>query len=339
MDELQAIRALRPDAEYPPDRRLAARTLLLSEASSAVPDPRAHPARPAGSSHAARRPRDARRRLAWRGGLTGLTAAAAAAAIAVVAVHPQESRPGADRATVTSGGAAQLLALAAQTARVQAAAVPAGARWRVTEVRDNSTAWAAPQCTELASVASGSPYDLTEAIHGYRACLYRPPAALPKLRGAKPIPASAVPHFGRLPSRPGSLLAAIYRKVRAQPADHLPGHPPGNVAAADVNEAVFGEIVMMLNSGVTSPSVAVQLQAIARIPGATVTRGARSAIGRPGIAISVAGSIDRNSILLDPVTHELIGDTDAVKVPGGRVITMMDVQLWQAYYNRDGKRV
>ncbi len=85
----------------------------------------------------------------------------------------------------------------------------------------------------------------------------QPPASIPQLRRAKPIPELSGPHWGRLPSQPGPLLAAIYRQLRAQPKDSVPGKPPGAVTVADLNEEVFGEFMLMLNNGLDPSSYAV----------------------------------------------------------------------------------
>jgi hypothetical protein len=325
MDEITMIRALRTDYAYPEEQRRATRAGLLAEMTGA----------PAGAPPAAP-PRRARRRVPWQAGLGGVLAAGAAAVVAVAYL------PGAAPGRVTARAAApptaaQALELAAKTARSAAAPVPAGARWLVWESRIDSTA-SAPDCRIGAGVA-GEPYDPTPAIRGYSACPAQPPASIPRLRGAKPLPGFSALHWPRLPSQPGPLLAAIYRQLRAEPGDSLPGKAPGTVTAADLNEEVFGQLTDMLNSGLTSPSQAVQLAAMARIPGIKIVRGAHNLLGHPAIEITVTGSEDRESVFLDPSSYALIGNTQFTDLPPTGPVTITYAQVWQAYYDSNGNKL
>jgi hypothetical protein len=234
--------------------------------------------------------------------------------------------------------AAQVLELAAKkTASSTAAPVPAGARWLVWEARTDSTAYSAPECG-MSGALTGDPNDPTK-IRGTSACQAQPPASIPQLRGAKPIPELSSPHWGRLPSQPGPLLAAVYRQVRAQPKDSVPGKPPGTVTAADLNEGVFGEFMLMLNTGLTSPSRAVQLAAMARIPGIEIVHGTHNLLGHPAIEITVTGSQDRESEFLDPSSYAVIGGTVFSDLPSTGPVTVTSFQVWQAYYDRNGNKL
>ena len=325
MDEITMIRALRTDYAYPEEQRRATRGVLLAEMTgSAAGAPSAAP------------PRRAWRRVPWQAGLGGVLAAGAAAVVAVAYL------PGGAPGRVTArpaapATAAQVLELAAHTARSAAAPVPAGARWLVWEARTDSTAYSAPECG-MSAALTGDPNDPIK-IRGASACQAQPPASIPQLRGAKPIPELSGPHWGRLPSQPGPLLAAIYRQVRAQPKDSVPGKPPGTVTAADLNEEVFGDFTLMLTSGLTSPSPAVQLAAMARIPGIEIVHGAHSLLGRPAIEITVAGSEDRESIFLDPSSYADIGGTIFTDLPPTGPVTITSSRVWQAYYDSNGNKL
>ena len=322
MDEITMIRALRTDHAYPEDQRRATRAVLLAEM--------------AGSALPTAPPRRARRRVPWPAGLGGVLAAGAAAVVAVAYL------PGGAPGRVTARAAApatavQVLELAAHTARSTAAPVPAGARWLVWEARTDSTAWSGPECRMIAAMA-GNPYNPIK-IRGTLACQAQSPASIPQLRGAKPIPELSGPHWGRLPSQPGPLLAAIYRQLRAQPKDSVPGKPPGTVTAADLNEEVFGEFMLMLNTGLTSPSRGVQLAAMAMIPGIEIVHGTHNLLGHPAIEITVTGSQDRESEFLDPSSYAVIGGKVFTNLPSTGPVTVTSSQVWQAYYDRNGNKL
>jgi hypothetical protein len=325
MDEITMIRALRTDYAYPEEQRRATRGVLLAEMTgSAAGAPSAAP------------PWRARRRVPWQAGLGGVLAAGAAAVVAVAYL------PGGAPGRVTARAAApataaQALELAAHSARSAAAPVPAGARWLVWEARTDSTAYSAPMCG-MSAALTGDPNDPTK-IRGASACQAQPPASIPQLRGAKPIPELSGPHWGRLPSQPGPLLAAIYRQVRAQPKDSVPGKPPGTVTAADLNEEVFGEFMLMLNTGLTSPSRAVQLAAMAMIPGIEIVHGTHNLLGHPAIEITVTGSQDRESEFLDPSSYAVIGGKVFTDLPSTGPLTVTSFQVWQAYYDRNGNKL
>ena len=93
----------------------------------------------------------------------------------------------------------------------------------------------------------------------------------------------------------------------------MPGKPPGTVTAADLNEEVFGEFMLMLNTGLTSPSRAVQLAAMAMIPGIEIVHGTHNLLGHPAIEITVTGSQDRESEFLDPSSYAVIGGKVVVR--------------------------
>jgi hypothetical protein len=323
MDELEMIHALRPDHDYPVGQRRAARTVLLAEAAS--------------TNGWVSPPARARRRMPRPARLGGLVAAGAA--IAVGAVYLAGS--GAGQSPVRPGAttAAQVLELAAQTARTTATPMPAGARWSVWVLRQTSTASPAARCQRWASVA-GNPYRYVYAAMGWTSCQAQGPASIPRLRGARPIPERQAPRWGRLPTRPGPLLAAVYRDLRATPGDQLPGKPKGTETAADYNVGAFETLGDMLNSGLASPAPSVQLEAMARIPGIEIVRGARTVLGRPAIEITAHGTGNRDSVFLDPSSYSTLGNTLTVSLPGHRPpVTITQVKVWQAYYDSDGNKL
>jgi hypothetical protein len=322
MDEIELIRALRTDEEYPEAARQSARAALLDQASG-------RPARPAG------RARGRATRTAWRAG-AGFMAAGLAAAIGVaytVSAAPSGSRPAAAPLT-----AARVLLLAAQHARATDPVPPPGAKWLVREERQDSTAWPAPTC-DMRALDPAQDNAETLALRGDSPCVTQPPASIPRLATAKSTPIDSG-DIGPLPDQPGPLLVAVYRIVRAIPADHLPGKPPGKVLAADTNETVFDELWQMVDSGRKSPSRSVALAAMAGIPGAVATKGTHDVLGRPAVEITVAGSQDHLSVFFDAATYAVLGfsSTD-VPVPGGGPVTGGMSNIWSAYYDAQGNKL
>ena len=94
-----------------------------------------------------------------------------------------------------------------------------------------------------------------------------------------------------------------------------------------------------LNSGLTSPSQAVQLAAMARIPGIKIVQGAHNVLGHPAIEITVTGSEDRASVFLDPSSYALIGSMRFTDLPPTGPVTITNAQVWQAYYDSNGNKL
>jgi hypothetical protein len=94
--------------------------------------------------------------------------------------------------------------------------------------------------------------------------------------------------------------------------------------------------MLMLESGTSSPSRSVQLATLARLPGLRIAHGA-NALGRPGIVISLAGEVGRDSMVFDASTYALIGYTQA-DYPSFGGITQTNAVVWVAYYDARGNR-
>jgi hypothetical protein len=80
------------------------------------------------------------------------------------------------------------------------------------------------------------------------------------------------------------------------------------LAPRTVGEAEFDYLAQLLwNAYAAAPPAALAhvYQAMADIPGVTVTQGLTSAVGRPGIGVSANGGV--SWLLLDPQTYQVIG--------------------------------
>lgn len=326
MDEIEMLRALRPEFSYPEDKRQAARALLLAE--PAAHGPQASPRRA--------------RRWSRRPGFGWSAAAAAVALGAVAAVVAIQGGGGAGPGHVPAQGtvgAGQALLLAAHTALAEGTSVPAGARWQVRELMTTSSAWSGgPRCG-LSASTSTSLGDVTKAVRGSTPCRANPPGSIPKLRGAKLVPNPPVVRPGKLPSQPKALLAEICRQLQSEPGDSLPGKPPPRVSAADMNEMAFQDLRVILESGISPAFQAVVYEAMAKIPSVTITSDVRDIAGQAGVAISVLGSEDKEAIILAPGTYQLIGGVMTSDTPGTPAVTIQDAVVWHAYYDADGNKV
>jgi hypothetical protein len=87
--------------------------------------------------------------------------------------------------------------------------------------------------------------------------------------------------------------------------------PP--LTQVELNAAAFDVLRTLLEGGVTSPSQAVQLQALALIPGTKVVTDARNATGQPGIAVAITSpdpaqtGFLKEEIIFDSRTYQDIG--------------------------------
>jgi hypothetical protein len=61
--------------------------------------------------------------------------------------------------------------------------------------------------------------------------------------------------------------------------------------------------------------------------------------GGPGIGVEISGPAGRDTVIIDPSTYKIIGDRVTSALPGGGWITVVDMQLWQAYYDAAGHRL
>jgi hypothetical protein len=335
MDELSMLREVCPRDAYAPERRAAARNRLLAAAAVSAEAGRSAP-RPARAARRISRP--------WQAGL------AAALAIGVALAVAGTYRPGgaahAPGGLAADTGAARVLLLAADAA--QHSAPPPGARWVVWEDQSVSSASATKLCGGTAKSVNAGAYVKVRALV---ACPAGPPASLPELRHARPVSAgNGYSDLGPLPDQPGPLLRAVERWFKAHwaaDADRLPGHPVPPLTRAELYAGAFDTLRTLLQEAVTSPSRAVQLRALALIPGTTVVTGARNAAGHPGIAVTItsadpaATGFSREEIIFDPRTYQDIGGvlvTPDQYVPGG-LVTLSTTQLWQAYYDAAGHRL
>jgi hypothetical protein len=335
MDELSMLREVRSRDAYPPGRRAAARNRLLAEATV-----------PARTGRHTPRPARAARRISWPW-QAGLAAALAiGVALAVAGTYRSGGAVHAPGGQAADTGAARVLLLAADAA--QHSAPPPGTRWVVWEDVAVSSASAAKLCGGTAMSVDADAYAKVRAL---AACPAGPPASLPELRHARPVSAgNGYPDLGPLPDQPRPLLRAVERWFKAHwaaDADRLPGHPVPPLTQAELYAGAFDTLRLLLQENLTSPSRAVQLRALALIPGTTVVTGARNAEGRPGIAVAIksadaaATGFSREEIIFDPQTYQDIGGvlvTPDQYAPGG-FVTQSTVQLWQAYYDAAGHRL
>jgi hypothetical protein len=345
MDEIDLFRSARPQDAYPGEKLDATRGRLL--AAIAAADATAAPAaEPPGRAHRAslRRPAGRTARVAVAASLAIGTAAAAA--VVVTADH----HAGTPRTSVATGtrhapaSAAQLFVLAAKA--VSTSAPPAGTRWIVTENRGTSSA-AGQFCGATVKDATKNAYGKLSGL--LSSCPQQPPASLPQLKKEKAFPegGAGIPDPASLPGQPGPLLEALYRQIAAGWARHpdsLPGRPVPPVTQSELHDAAFDALRVMLTSGVTSPSPAVQLQALALIPGVKVYNNATNAAGAPGIAAAISGNgaqggFSLDEIIFDPKTYQDIGGLVVTPLPHGATDREVTAQMWRAYYDAAGNRL
>ena len=326
MDDLDLLRAVRPQDTYPGELRETARGRLLA-AAAAEP---AHRAQPARQAHRRRIPRF---RLA-AGLAFGAAAAVTAAAVGahLAASQTAGSKVAGPRVPVGSHPltGSQVLLLAAKAARTDTP--PPGTRWIVTEERSTTTGVPGPYCGAIAKSATSPGIAKIRQLVG--SCAAQAPASLSGLRGAKPFdPAGSISGLdpASLPDEPAALLKAIYRWDAA------------NHALGVLHFDAFDILRGMLTSGVTSPSPAVQLQALALIPGISVDTHVRNAVGRPGIGVTFIGKVQKDrikeEIIFDSQTYQNTGGVVVEWAPGGSQTITTTAIVWQAYYNADGHRL
>ena len=116
------------------------------------------------------------------------------------------------------------------------------------------------------------------------------------------------PDPSAVPTDPDGLLAAVYQLVEAPTCAPIP-------VGDTVQDRAFMLIDGMLQTLMPAEVRAALYQALAKIPGVTVTQGATDAAGRRGVAFSRAAAIEgpgssdwlRLEIMLDPNTHRYLG--------------------------------
>jgi hypothetical protein len=333
MDELSMLRAARPRDAYPDERREAARDRLLVQATASARAGR-HVPRPARAARRISRP--------WQAGLAA--ALTVGVTLGVAGTYHGGTHPSAGQATDSS--ATRVLLLAADDA--WQGAPPAGARWVVWGNQATSSASTTKMCGGTAKSINGDAYVKVRAL---ATCPAGAPASLPELRHAKPVSGgTGFPDLGPLPDQPGPLLRAIehwYAAYYKNNADRLPGHPVPPLTQAELNAAAFNILRTLLEGGATSPSQAVQLRALALIPGTKVVPDARNAAGQPGIAVAITSpdpaqtGFIQEEIIFDSRTYQDIGGklVHPDQYAKGGFVTLSTSRVWQAYYNAAGHRL
>jgi hypothetical protein len=337
MDELSMLRAVRPQDAYADERREAARDRLLAEATVSERAGR----------HAPRSTRAVRRiSRPWQAGVAA--ALAVGVTVAVAGTYRAGGGTHTRGAEATPSGAARVLLLAADAA--QQSAPPPGARWLVWGNQTVSTATASKQCGGVAKPVTAQAY---AKLRSLASCQAGPPASLPELRHARPVSGgNGYPGLGSLPDQPGALLRSVERWYAAyykNNADSLPGHPAPPLTRPGLYAGAFDVLRTLLDGGVTSPSQAVQLRALALIPGTKVVTGARNAAGQPGIAVTITSAdaaqtgFSQEEIIFDSHTYQDIGGVlvqpEPVQYAKGGSVTLSSTRTWQAYYDAAGHRL
>ena len=285
MNDLDLVRTLRADVPPPAPARLAAgRSRILAAAA-------------------------ARRRRYWRLALP-VGAVTAAAAVAVVAVLGGTATPAHLRPTATPSRprpaatgrvslAAQLLTVAARTVTAEPSTRPGDRQWiysRFVQTQTGTAAqsdenWIRFDGREQAYYLNGQPIVHESSGSGGPLSSYRELAALPAV--------------------PSAILADARRVVgttQRQWENWSSGSAVAELAPRTAGEAEFDYLAQLLwDAYAAAPPAALAhvYQAMADIPGVTVTRGLTNAVGRAGIGVSANGGV--SWLLLDPQTYQVIG--------------------------------
>jgi hypothetical protein len=285
MNDLDLVRTLRADVPPPAPARLAAgRSRILAAAAS--------------------------RRRYWRLALPA-GAVTAAAAIAVVAVlggtaTPSHLRPAATpsrprpAATGRVSLAAQVLTVAARTVAAQPPAHPGDRQWIYTRFVQTQTG------TATQSDENWIRFDGREQAYYLNGQLIM----LHESSGSGG-PLSSYRKLAALPSAPPAILAAARQVVgttQRQWENWSSGSVVAELAPRTAGEAEFDYLAQLLwDAYAAAPSAALAhvYQAMADIPGVTVTPGLTNAVGRAGIGVSANGGV--SWLLLDPQTYQVIG--------------------------------
>ncbi len=286
MNDLDLVRTLRADVPPPAPARLAAgRSRILAAAA-------------------------ARRRRYWRLALP-VGAVTAAAAVAVVAVlggtaTPTHLRPAATpsrpapAATARVSLAARILTVAARTVAAGPATRPGDRQWIYSRFVQTQTG------TPTQADENWIRFDGREQAYYLNGQLI----VLPESSGSGG-PLSSYRELAALPAAPSAILAAARQVVgttQRQWENWSSGSAVAELAPRTAGEAEFDYLAQLLwNAYAAAPPAALAhvYQAMADIPGVTVTLGLTSAVGRPGIGVSANGGV--SWLLLDPQTYQVIG--------------------------------
>ena len=286
MNDLDLVRTLRADVPPPAPARLAAgRSRILAAAAT-------------------------RRRRYWRLALPA-GAVTAAAAVAVVAVlggtaTPARLRPAASpsrpgpAATARVSLAARILTVAARTVAAGPSARPGDRQWIYSRFVQTQTG------TPTQADENWIRFDGREQayyLNGQLIVLHESPGS-----GG---PLSSYRELAALPAAPSAILAAARQVVgttQRQWENWSSGSAVAELVPRTAGEAEFDYLAQLLwNAYAAAPPAALAhvYQAMADIPGVTVTHGLTSAVGRAGIGVSANGGV--SWLLLDPQTYQVIG--------------------------------
>ena len=285
MNDLDLVRRLRADVPPPAPARLAAgRSRILAAAA-------------------------ARRRRYWRLALP-VGAVTAAAVVAVVAVLGGTATPSHLRPTATPSRprpaatgrvslAAQVLTVAARTVTAEPSTRPGDRQWIYSRFVQTQT---------------GTPTQADEnwiRFDGREQAYYLNGQLIVHESAASGGPLSSYRELAVLPAAPSAILAAARQVVgttQRQWENWSSGSAVAELAPRTAGEAEFDYLAQLLwNAYAAAPPAALAhvYQAMAGIPGVTVTQGLTSAVGRPGIGVSANGGV--SWLLLDPQTYQVIG--------------------------------
>jgi hypothetical protein len=286
MNDLDLVRTLRADVPPPDPARLAVgRTRILAAAA-------------------------ARRRRYWRLALP-VGAVTAAAAVAVVAVlggtaTPSHLRPAATpsrprpAATGRVSLAAQVLTVAARTVAAAPAPRPGDRQWIYSRFVQTQTG------TATQSDENWIRFDGREQAYYLNGELI----VVHESSGSGG-PLSSYRELAALPPAPSAILAVARQVVgttQRQWENWSSGSAVAELAPRTTGEAEFDYLAQLLwDAYAAAPPAALAhvYQAMADIPGVTVTRGLTNAVGRAGIGVSANGGV--SWLLLDPQTYQVIG--------------------------------
>ena len=286
MNDLDLVRTLRADVPPPAPARLAAgRSRILAAAA-------------------------ARRRRYWRLALP-VGAVTAAAAVAVVAVLGGTATPSHLRPTATPSRprpaatgrvslAAQILTVAARTVAAAPASRPGDRQWIYSRFVQTQTG------TATQSDENWIRFDGREQAYYLNGQLI-----MVHESSGSGGPLSSYRELAALPAAPSAILASARQVVgttQRQWENWSSGSAVAELAPRTVGEAEFDYLAQLLwNAYAAAPPAALAhvYQAMADIPGVTVTRGLTNAVGRAGIGVSANGGV--SWLLLDPQTYQVIG--------------------------------
>jgi hypothetical protein len=327
MDELDVLRAARPEPPAPAATTLtAARLKVLAEAEN-------------GRSRRFSAPRLPVRRLAIAGGL----AAAVTVGFALV--------PGGDDTSpigTPPADAAVLLKHAADAARRDTSLAPRPGQWiyidsKVKGIPNEVTGWGPSVGQQIPS--QGKTFHVQTWTPGYiktvkpRPC---PPKKRPCAIDISPENSRTVIELvdgkdpgwgtviggpgwnpddlnflGSLPTDPGLLLKKVYEY-----ADVDPNRSRDQEAFDIIADTIDGYVPPRLRGAL--------FEALAQIPGVTITRDATDLAGRHGLGITRADRDQSTQIIVDRTTSRYLGDREVALRPLGKGIKPGTVLRWSA---------